>query len=198
MKKNKLLIISLSLSLLTVLISYFWLIKSSKSYNEPLLVIVAVSITIVGTLFSSIRLKKKERKIFIIYSHIDKEIAKKIYKALKVEGFKVIIDEDVIYYGDNINAILKSSINDVNTLIFIISKNSNKSKWVRMELDLAVNSNKEIIPVLLEEVDIPESVKNLKYADFRNKHSMMEAVNINLLVNGIKEKYSAQQSAKRT
>jgi len=113
----------------------------------------------------SLTLKKKQESVFMIYSYNDKEKTNIIKTELIKNGVRVLTDDDVINIGDNINSVLKKYIERSSKIIIVLSKNTKNSDWINSELNAAISAKKQIFPVKIENVDIPESIKNLKYAD---------------------------------
>jgi len=113
----------------------------------------------------------KAVNIFISHSTDDKPFVRKLDASLSINGFKVFLDERDIAIGDSIPAKIYEGISDASHILYVISNASKESLWVQEELDVAKMKQKEksgfhILPVLIEETEVPFSVKHLKYADF--------------------------------
>ncbi len=112
-------------------------------------------------------------KLFISYSHNDKDFATKLYNTLVYSHLDVFIDEKDIKIGDNILERIEKGIEESAGLLYVISKSSVKSTWVREELSMArVKSITQrgiftIYPLLIDDVELPVSISQLRYADFR-------------------------------
>lgn len=128
-----------------------------------------VSAPIIIALISSklsLKLKERERKVFIIYSHKDKEKVEIIRKELSKLGIIVFTDEKVVKIGDNIKETLKRTIRNTEKIIIILSKNTEKSEWINKEIKMVKQFNKSIFPVVVEEnINVPEPLNGIKYAD---------------------------------
>ncbi|GAG43638.1 unnamed protein product, partial [marine sediment metagenome] len=64
-------------------------------------------------------------------------------------------------------------IDNVDYVIAVISKSSIQSEWVKRELDVAMNIEIEqkevfVLPILIDDVDLPGFLKGKLFADFRN------------------------------
>jgi len=75
--------------------------------------------------------------------------------------------------GDLIPKKIIEGISNANHLIYIISSSSVRSKWVEEELNIAKVKEKEsnglkILPLLIEDIELPVYVKHIRCADFRN------------------------------
>lgn len=110
--------------------------------------------------------------VFLCYSRIDKEIAQLIDASLLAAGVPTFRDEKDILVGDSFPERLYESLERASHLLYIISANSVKSNWVQEELSVAKVKQKEgggfkILPVLVDEVELPRAVRHIHYADMR-------------------------------
>lgn len=105
-------------------------------------------------------------KVFISYSHYDKEVAQTFYRHFNERGFDVSWDGS-INVGYKINE-LQKMILACDVFIVIISGNSIQSSYVQSEISLALGymetRNKPIIPYIMVENDIPSNL--LQYQCF--------------------------------
>ena len=113
----------------------------------------------------------KAPRIFLSYSSKDRVFVENIARKLSSDGFSVWYDDWEIHIGDSIVDKINKGISASDFLIIVLSKNSMNSRWVKKELNAAtikeVNSRGAyIIPVLLEECEIPSLLVDTKYADF--------------------------------
>ena len=113
-------------------------------------------------------------KIFICHKTEEKPIAKKVLKQLENNGYDCWLDEYELVAGDSLNKIF-SGIENCEYFCFLISKSSIKSVWCRKELDIAFIINLEgkgskIIPILIENVEVPTNIKDLVYVDCRKEN----------------------------
>ena len=73
------------------------------------------------------------KKIFISYSHKNRDVALKLKAGLEKRGFRVVIDAQDAEIGDEIPELIKRSIRNSDITFAIISKDSLLSSWVMME-----------------------------------------------------------------
>lgn len=111
------------------------------------------------------------KSVFISYSSRDKEFARKLASDLASYGIKPWIDEWEIHVGDSIVEKINDGIRESDYLIVVLSEASVKSKWVQEEIKAAFAKNPEeanrvLIPVILEDVEIPLFIRDIKYVDF--------------------------------
>jgi len=112
------------------------------------------------------------KRIFISYSHADREVARMIEASLRVAGAETFLDERDIKVGDSISGKVFDGIASSTELLYIISAESIQSAWAKKELDVALmrhiqEQGFKILPVLIDEVSLPTSLSNVRYADMR-------------------------------
>jgi CheY-like chemotaxis protein len=106
------------------------------------------------------------KQIFISYSHQDKEFVVGLEKNLLSAGFKVWIDEKSIKVGSVIPEKILEGISHCDFFCVILSKNSIKSSWVERECRMAIKAQKQPLPIIIHEVELPTIFRDLRYADF--------------------------------
>ena len=100
-------------------------------------------------------------RVFISYSRHDMEIADRLVEALGSEGFQVTIDRRDLPYGEEWAKELAGFIADADTVVALISPAFLASKACNWELGQVKDTNKRLVPVVIEPVviaDLPESV----------------------------------------
>jgi hypothetical protein len=110
---------------------------------------------------------------FISHSSKDKEIARRISEAIRALGLQVFFDDWSIGAADSIIEKISQEIVKHDTLALLLSPDSVKSQWVQKELDAALmaqlnGADVKVLPLLVEECDIPPLLADIKYIDFRN------------------------------
>ena len=112
------------------------------------------------------------RKIFISYSHNDREFAEKLANALYQKGEEVWWDRWEILGGDSlIQKIFEEGLAQAAAFVVVLSSESVKSKWVQQELDVATVKKMEgvtkIVPVVIDSVETPTALRALLRIDMR-------------------------------
>jgi len=97
--------------------------------------------------------------IFVSYSHKDSEFAKKLVSWLEGQGHTVWMDKNKILPGANYVSSIAEGIGKADAFLPLLSPDSVKSKWVAKEIMYALESDKDIIPVLVQFAEIPEHIK---------------------------------------
>ena len=98
-------------------------------------------------------------KIFISYSRSDKSIIDELINRLEAAGHQVWVDREGIRGGDQWRTQIVEAIENNDVFLLVLSKNSIVSDHVRAEIDLAKESRKKIVPINLQSVEIPSSMK---------------------------------------
>lgn len=109
-------------------------------------------------------------KGFLSYSHDDKDVAEKIANELKKSGVDVWFDKWEINPGDSlVQKIFLEGLHNCEVFFVLLSKKSVVSKWVKEELSNAIvkklNEETKIIPILIEECEIPSPLQTLLWVD---------------------------------
>ena len=139
------------------------------------------------------KLDEKDRvinkpKIFLSYSHNDRDKARQIANELRKANLDIWFDEYEIKVGESLIEKIRQAMGKSNYVVMIISKDSVKSKWLNKELDIAIKANKKILPILIDNVNLPEQVSSIKYADFNKDYNkgltdLLESLNIDIKIN---------------
>jgi hypothetical protein len=125
--------------------------------------------------------------IFISHSSLDKEVARQLASDLKHYGHNIWLDEWQIKVGHCIPTAIEQGMQKAHFVILLLSNPAVESNWVDREWKMAywdeVNTNAVVVmPVLLEDCNIPKLLQTKKYADFRKSyaigfHELVEAIN---------------------
>ncbi len=97
--------------------------------------------------------------VFISYSSKDRAIANTIGDSLKNRGHNIWIDQKKIKVGDQWDTSIAKAITSSEVFILLLSPYSVQSSIVKKEYNLAEESNKLIIPVIIKALVIPDDWK---------------------------------------
>jgi len=89
----------------------------------------------------------KSDYVFISYSRTDNNFVEKLSADLRKQGISVWIDNQKIQAGANWMEEITKGLNNASALIYVISSDSVKSKWVERELQYIIQQNKIVLPV---------------------------------------------------
>ncbi|MDS4019359.1 MAG: toll/interleukin-1 receptor domain-containing protein [Candidatus Competibacter sp.] len=111
-------------------------------------------------------------RVFISHSHHDKPFVRKLVEDLRGANLHVWLDEQDLAVGDSIIARVSDGLKDSDYLVAVLSRSSMQSKWVQAELNAALSGQLSgkgtaVLPVLIEDVDLPPLLADRLYADFR-------------------------------
>jgi len=108
-------------------------------------------------------------KSFISYNHEDKGFVLELFKNLQANLVETPwLDKFELKVSDSLPQKIEAGIHLVDALITVLSKNSIDAPWVQKEFELAQESNKLFIPILKENIQLPDwyQVQAPKYANF--------------------------------
>ena len=112
------------------------------------------------------RTRKNLIKIFISYSHADREAKDKLAKYLatmKREGLINIWYDNEILPGDKWRDSISDTLGEADILLYLVSDSSLASENCNRELAEALNANIRVVPIILEDCDWP----NHQLSDFQ-------------------------------
>ncbi|HCT8173680.1 hypothetical protein CHI96_00140 [Proteus mirabilis] len=110
--------------------------------------------------------------IFISYSHEDRDFVDNFATQLVQNNIIVWMDRWELSIGDSIIDKVQDAVEGASALLVILSKNSVGSPWCKRELSAGLLRELEekrvvVMPVLIEDCDIPLFARGKLYADFR-------------------------------
>ena len=110
--------------------------------------------------------------IAISYSHSDSEFALRLTHQIFLHGGNVWIDQCEIVPGDSIYEKVQEAFSKASVILALLSRRSVESVWCKREIAAGMTREMDenqtvVIPVLLEDCDIPLFLKDKRYADFR-------------------------------
>ena len=88
--------------------------------------------------------------VFISYAREDGPVAHQLSELLEAEGQTVFFDF-ALAAGEDFSRSMQKALSDAEAVVVLLSRNSNRSRWVDAELRSALQGGKVIIPVLLDE-----------------------------------------------
>ncbi len=110
--------------------------------------------------------------VFISYSHANKDFVDLLAAHLVKNKARVWVDRWELNVGDSIIDKIQSAIEGSEAILVILSNESVESEWCKKELSSGLLRELEekrvvVLPVLIEDCEIPLFLRGKKYADFR-------------------------------
>jgi len=132
--------------------------------------------------------------IFISYSHADVAFVNILAAHLVKQNAHVWVDTWELNVGDSILGKVQQAIQESSALLVVLSKASVASEWCRKELSAGLMRELDekrviVLPVLLEDCEIPMFLREKMYADFRTSFES----GLNVLVNAVARVTNADQ-----
>lgn len=87
--------------------------------------------------------------VFLSHSHVDKRVARRLCRRLTAHGINVWLDERELRVGAALTSSIRLQIEASDALIVIASQASADSKWVGLEMELAREHGKSILPIFI-------------------------------------------------
>jgi hypothetical protein len=111
----------------------------------------------------------KRRRAFISYSRTNKEFAAKLSKGLRSAGYPVWFDLLDIPTGSRWDDEVEKALRECSIFMIILTPASIGSENVKDEIGYAIDHGKRILPVLLENCEVPLRLHRFQYVDFTTK-----------------------------
>ncbi len=129
--------------------------------------------------------------VFISYARPDLSRAKSLYKRLMDRGYKPWMDVHDLKAGDNWSAALEKAIRGASFFVALISRQStNRRGMLQKEIRVALEMSERllpddiyVIPVRLEECDVPESLSRFQWVDYFSEdgwHKLVDGIHAGL------------------
>lgn len=106
---------------------------------------------------------------FISYSRINQQFAIRLACELKSAGFSVWMDQFDIPTGSRWDEEIEKALHECQIFLFIMTPDSVSSENAKDEVGYAIDHGKHILPVLLENCEVPLRLRRLQHVDFTRK-----------------------------
>ena len=106
--------------------------------------------------------------IFVSYSSKDRPFALGLVKELQELGANVWIDQLGIGLGEDWDDAIEEALEKSETFMIILSPTSVESRNVKDEVNIAINSKKKLVPILIKQCELPMRLQRRQYADLTN------------------------------
>jgi hypothetical protein len=114
-------------------------------------------------------------KVFISHASTDKPFVDRLVQDLTSRGVPVWYDKLDLKVGDSIPGAINEGLTAAKYFLLVLSKASVGSRWVQEEMNAALmhqvaSGGTFIVPVMLEDCDVPPLLKHRRHADFRTDY----------------------------
>ena len=106
-----------------------------------------------------------QKKIFLSYSRRDIEYVSTLVNALRKQGFDVWFDKN-IQSGSDWDSTIESELKKADAIVLVLSKTSVASDNVKDEMSYGMGLDKPVIPIKIEECDVPMRLARKQFVDF--------------------------------
>lgn len=120
---------------------------------------------------------------FLSYHSGDAEWVATLKSALESKGVRVWIDSEQLRPGNLFPGALASAIGSIECVVLVLSRGSTASAWVEEEYSLALAHRRQVVPVLIDDVEPPGFIAGRTWVDFRDQADF--AASVDNLVFGI-------------
>ncbi|MCU1264131.1 MAG: hypothetical protein JWM21_449 [Acidobacteria bacterium] len=115
-------------------------------------------------------------KVFISHASADKSFVDRLVADLSTRSIPVWYDKLDLRIGESVPGKINEGLAGAKYFLIVLSKSAVNSSWVREELNAALMKQVSqggtfVLPVLLEDCEIPPLLAHRRYADFRSEYS---------------------------
>ena len=112
--------------------------------------------------------------VFLSHNRQDKPRVRALAERLKNSGLRVWLDDWVIKPGDDIYLAIERGLEAARVQVLCLSPAALGSDWVALERSTVLfrdpsNASRRFVPLLLEDCDLPDTLRRYKYVDFRQE-----------------------------
>ncbi|MEM7773227.1 MAG: toll/interleukin-1 receptor domain-containing protein, partial [Cyanobacteria bacterium P01_A01_bin.37] len=107
-------------------------------------------------------------QVFLAHASEDEPTMHMIRRSLQREGITVWVSSTDIQSGEDFRSAINRGIEQADTVVYLLSPDSQSSEYCRHELEYALSLNKRVIPILIcptEPELIPDELQSLQYID---------------------------------
>jgi hypothetical protein len=109
----------------------------------------------------------RKPSIFISYKSSNREFALNLCSELEAWGFDVWIDAQRINGGQSWRAAIEKALRDTDIMLLVVTEEALLSAEVEAEWNYFLGEGKPLIPLIVEEVNIPARLRIIQWIDFR-------------------------------
>jgi hypothetical protein len=111
---------------------------------------------------------RRRLNVFVSYSHEDSSMVSPIVRLLAALPNDVFIDSASIEPGTHWSTAISGAILRADVVLVFWCSHSKESPWVRSEWSLGLKLHKRIMPLLLDDTELPKGLGRFQGIDFRS------------------------------
>lgn len=139
--------------------STYKVLVTSREYSLPY---------IVGATYRLKRTPFNGERVFIWYVRKDaRDVAQELYEKLAEIGLNPWLDAQSIRGGSDWHQEISNALDAADAFIVLMTPGVHESKWFKPELQLALEQKIPILPLLVQDTELPTELKTISYIDFR-------------------------------
>lgn len=111
-------------------------------------------------------------KVFLSYAHVDSDMqfVSKLHERLRRDGIECFFDEESLAPGVNFVLKISEAIDECNFLVMVMTRAYFSARFAPLEWTAVVSKDPEnergrLVPLLLEECDLPAVIRPLTFID---------------------------------
>jgi hypothetical protein len=131
--------------------------------------------------------------VFICYSRKDSAVVREIDRELRLRGVSTWIDTEDIPPGANWDRSIDDALRDTPCLMVFLSSSSVASDEVQGEWSLALDEDKAVIPVLLEDCEVPRRLRARQHIELFERP--LDSGRLDRLAATLRDQYGSQSDA---
>ena len=105
-------------------------------------------------------------RVFFSYAREDGDFARRLASDLRSAGANLWIDQLDIRPGEHWDGAIEAALNECPAFLIVLSPRSVASQNVKDEVHFALEKGKKILPIMMEECELPFRLRRLQYMDF--------------------------------
>jgi tetratricopeptide (TPR) repeat protein len=126
-------------------------------------------------------------EVFISYSRKNEEFVHKLEERLESFGVRIWRDKRSIPAGEFWDSFIEEAIKQCNRFLIVLSSSCIESENVKKEIDTAIGSDRLIVPIKIDDCEIPDLIKKRKHncIDFSPSDLEKDSDPFRLLLEGL-------------
>ena len=134
------------------------------------------------------------KNIFMSYSRRELGFVDDLVSKLEGEGYNVWLDYRVLIPGSPWKGQIDKGLQDADSVLLVVSKASLASKYVALEWQHFLETNKRLILLIFEAVDLPKELEKYEWVDFRGSYQAGLKELLSQLKQPIKEEHPVPET----